>query len=116
MNAHWAERRTITTSFDTDQSYTFVLDKVVESTDSVASTTDTSDDGIGQLANLFKQLLLDLSTDHPLVVTDDGGEGVRTDGGTDTVVRVGEVGNPVSHRLVDGVLQCFGTGCDGNDL
>lgn len=108
--------RTIATSFDTNQSHTFILDEIVEGTDGVTATTDTSDNRIGKLANLFKQLLLDFSTDNSLVVSHNGGERMRTDGGSDTVVGVCKVSDPVSHSLVDGILKCLGTGGDGNDL
>jgi len=59
---------------------------------------------------------LDLLSDDSLEISDDGGERVRTDGGTDAVVGGGEIDDPVSHGFVDGVLEGLGTGSDGDDL
>lgn len=68
--------------------------------DRVGSTTNASDDGIGELANLVGELSLDLASDDGLEVTNDGGEGVGSDGGTDEVVGGREVSDPVTHGLV----------------
>jgi hypothetical protein len=107
---------TITTGFDTDQPNILLLDKVVERSDSVTSTSDTGDDGVRKLADLLGHLLLDLPSDDSLEITDDGGERVRTDGGSDTVVGRLQVGHPFAHGLVDGVLERLGAGSDGDDL
>lgn len=107
---------TITTSFDTDQPDVLLLDKVVERSDGVTSTSDTGDDSIRKLADLLGHLLLDLPSDDSLEITDDGGERVGTDGGSNTVVGRLQVGHPFTHGLIDGVLERLRAGSDGDDL
>jgi hypothetical protein len=107
---------TISTGLDTDQPNILLLDKVVERSDGVTSTSDTGDDGVRKLADLLGHLLLDLPSDDSLEITDDGGERVRTDGGSDTVVGRLQVGHPFTHGLVDGVLERLRAGSDGDDL
>lgn len=103
------------TGFNTDQSHAGILDKVVKSTDGVGATTDTGNDSIRQLAHLFVHLRLDLSTNNPLEVTDNGGEGVGTDGGANEVMRSVQSSDPISQSLVDSVLQGLGTRRDGDN-
>lgn len=62
------------------------------------------------------QLLLDLPSNDPLEVSDDGREGVGTDSRTDTVMSGLQVGDPFSHGFVDGILQGLRTRGDGDDL
>ena len=54
--------------------------------------------------------------DNGLKIAHDGGEGVGADRGADEVVRVDDVGHPVPHCLVDGVLQSAAAGLDGHHL
>lgn len=105
----------MTTSFNTDQSHTRIFDKVVKSTDRIGATTDTGNDSVRQLAHLFVHLRLDLSTNDPLEVTDDGGERVGTDSGADKIMGRVQSSDPVSHSLVDSVLQGLGTGGNGDN-
>jgi hypothetical protein len=107
---------TISTGFDTDQTNVLLLDKVVERSDGVTSTSDTGDDSIRKLADPLGHLLLDLPSDNSLEITDDGGERVRADGGSDTVVGRLQVGHPFTHGLVDGVLERLRARSDGDDL
>lgn len=70
---------TVTTRLDTDKSDTFIPDEIVESSDSVTSTSDTCNDGIWQFTLFLDKLGFDLSTDDSLEITDDGRERVGTD-------------------------------------
>jgi hypothetical protein len=72
----------------------------LHSPNSVRTTTNASNDRIRKLPNRLLHLRLDLGTDDRLEVANDGRERRGTDGGTDEVVRRGEVGDPVAHRLV----------------
>jgi hypothetical protein len=72
----------------------------LNSPNSVRTTTNASDNRIRKLPNRLLHLRLDLGTDDRLEVTNDGRERCGTDGGSDEVVRCGEVGDPVAHRLV----------------
>eukprot|EP00967_Tisochrysis_lutea_P077148 scaffold104680_cov23-Tisochrysis_lutea.AAC.3 len=66
-------------------------------------------------ARLKVHLLASLIANDSLEVAHNCWEGVRADGRSDEVVRGGHVGDPVTHRLVDGVLQRRGTRCNRND-
>ena len=108
--------RTFATSLDADEADALVGDEVVERADSVAPTTDTRDDCVRQPTDLRMQLLLDLLPDNALEVAHDRGEGVRPNGGADEVVCDRQVGDPVAHGLVHGVLQGLRTRGDRDDL
>jgi hypothetical protein len=107
---------TMTTGLDTDEPDILVLDKVVERSDGIASTSDTRNDGIWQSTNSLCKLRLDFPSDDSLEVADNGGEGVRSDSRSNEEVRRVERGNPLAHGLVDGVLQCSRSRSDGHDL
>lgn len=107
---------TVSTSLDTDQSHAWVLDEIVERSDSVTSTSNTGDNRIGQFAGPFGELRLDLAADDSLEVSDNGGEGVRANGGSDEVVRGVETSDPFSHSLVDSVLQRLRSRSNWDDL
>ncbi len=107
---------TITTRLNTDQPDALVLDEIVEGTDGVASTSDASHDGIRKFSNLLRELLLDLAANNSLEVADDGRERVGSDSRADAVVSGRKIGDPVTHGLVNGVLESLRSGIDGNDL
>lgn len=91
---------TLSSSLDSDNLDRLVLDEGVESTDRVTSTSDASDDGIGQPASQVGHLRLDFVSDDGLEVSDDRREGSGTNRGTDEVVSRREVRDPVSHSFV----------------
>lgn len=107
---------TVPARLDTYQPHTLVLDEVIECSNGITATTDTCDDGIGQLALLFRELRLDFAPDDALEITDNGREGVRANSGSNEVVRVIESRHPLAHRLVDGVLERLRARRHGNDL
>mmetsp|Transcript_2512 Transcript_2512/g.5272 ORF Transcript_2512/g.5272 Transcript_2512/m.5272 type:complete len:459 (-) Transcript_2512:476-1852(-) len=92
-----------------------VLDEGVEGSDGVRSSADTGHDAVRELSDLGLHLLLDLDSNDPLKVSDNGRERVRPHGAADEVVRVPDVGYPVPHGLVDGILEGPLTGLDGDD-
>jgi hypothetical protein len=107
---------TMTTRLNTNEPYTLIRDEIVECSNSIRSTSDASDHRIGKLASLFRELRFDLPTDDSLEITDDGREGVGTNGRTNEVVGIVESSDPFSHSFVNGVLEGLSTGCDWNDL
>jgi len=107
---------TVSSGLDTNQSDRRVLDEVVEGSNSVGSTTDTSNNRVGQLARLLSELRLDLSADDPLEVSHDGGERVWANSGSDQVMRRVQSRNPFSHRLVDGILERLRSSRDRDNL
>jgi hypothetical protein len=100
---------TFTSSFDPDQANIFVPDEVVERANRVAAATHASDDCFGEFPARFRELRLDLTTDHPLEVANDGRERVRPDRRSHEVVSRRQIGHPVTHCLVDGILERVGT-------
>ena len=107
---------TVTSRLDTNQSDTWVLDKVVECSNGITATSDTGDDGVGKFASPLSELRLDFTTNDSLEISNNGGEGVGTDGRSDQVVSSVKTSNPFSHGLVDGVFKCLRSGCDRDDL
>ena len=107
---------TVSTRLDTDQPDRRVLDEVVECSDGVTASTDTSDDRIRELARFLSKLRLDLPSNDPLEVSNDRGERMRSNSGTDQVVSAVESSDPFSHSLVDSVLQGLGSRGNGHDL
>lgn len=107
---------TVTTGLNTKELDAGVVGEGVEHADGIATTTNAGDDGIGELAALLQHLLLGLVTDDGLEGADNGGEGVRADSGADDVVGIGEVDDPVTESLVDGVAEGAAAGLDGDDL
>jgi hypothetical protein len=67
---------------------------------------------VGLLLNLGPRL----KADHALKVAHHGREGMRSGCGTEAVVRVVGVGDPVPEGLVDGVLERLRTGLDGHHV
>ncbi|RUS13750.1 hypothetical protein BC937DRAFT_94835 [Endogone sp. FLAS-F59071] len=106
---------TVPTGLHADNTHGLVFNKRVEHTDGVASATDACHDHVGQLTRLFEQLSLTLFADHALEVTHNEREGVRPDGGADKIVGGSDVGDPVAHGLVDGILEGARAGFNWND-
>lgn len=107
---------TITTSLNTQKLDGWVVGEGVEHAHSIAATTNACNNGVGQFASLLKHLLLGLVSDDGLEGSDNGREGVRSNGGTDDVVGILQVHNPGSHGLVDGVSEGAAACLDSNDL
>mmetsp|Transcript_15479 Transcript_15479/g.33550 ORF Transcript_15479/g.33550 Transcript_15479/m.33550 type:complete len:670 (+) Transcript_15479:577-2586(+) len=107
------------TSLHTVDLHVLVLEEGGEGSDGIGAAADASDERVGQLARavgegwvdvgLVEHLRPGLVSDHGLQLADDVGEGVRPDGGADDVVGGPDVGDPVLHGLVDGVLQGLGS-------
>lgn len=107
---------TVTARLDTNEPDALVPDEIVERSNSITSTSDTRHHGVGQLALLFRQLRLDLSSNDSLEIADNGRERVRANCRSDQVMRVVEPRHPLAHRLIDGVLERLRARRHGNDL
>ena len=99
---------TFTPSFNAHQADIFIPDEVVERADGIAPAPYAGDDSLRQLPANFGELGLDLAADHPLEVAHDGGEWVGANGRPHEVVGRRQVGHPVAHRLIDGILERVG--------
>ena len=90
---------------DADEPGIGLADEAAQQADGVRAAADAGDGDVRQPALDRAHLLGRLVADDALQVADDGREGMRADGRAEDVVRAGDVGDPVAHRLVDGVLQ-----------
>ncbi len=88
----------------------------MEDSDCVGAASDAGCDCIGQAAGQCLNLDACFEADHSLEVPNDGGERVRACRGTEAVIGVVRVGNPVAQGFVDRVLERARTGLDRNDL
>ena len=71
---------------------------------------------VGRRAGELEELRARLASDHRLELAHHQRIGMRTEHGAQQVVGVRDVGDPVAHRLVDGVLQRARAGVDAADL
>jgi hypothetical protein len=71
---------TVTSRLDTDQPDTRVLDKVVERSNGITSSSNTSHDRVWQFTDPFSELRLDFTTNDSLEISDNGWERVGTNG------------------------------------
>ena len=97
---------------DADQSNVAVVEEAVEDADRVAAAADAGDDDVRQPADLLEHLPPRLPADHRLELADHQRIGMRSERGSEQVVGVADVGDPVAHRLVDRVLQRLAAGID----
>ena len=106
---------TVTASLNTEELDAGVLREGEEHASGVAATTNTSDDGVGETAGESLHLLLGLVANDTLESTNDGGEGVGTNGRANDVVSGVKPLDPLAKSLVDSVAECAGTSFDGNN-
>jgi len=78
----------MTTSLDTNKSNTLIRDEIVESSNSIRTTSNTCDNSIREFTLLLRELGFDLPSNDPLEITDDSWERMGTDSGTDEVVGI----------------------------
>ena len=88
----------------------------MEQTNRVRTATHAGSNTIGQAAGLSQNLLARLRTNSVVEETHHRRERVRTRGGTQQVVGVLNVRNPVAQRLINGVLEGAGTVLNRNHL
>lgn len=93
-----------------------VIEKGGEYSDGVAPATDARGDEVGQAAFLFEDLAASLDANDAVKVAHHGWVGMGAVGRAKDVVGVPDIGDPVSHGLVDGLLEGALAGEDGNDL
>ncbi len=99
-----------------DQAHLGVVEEGVEDADRVGAATHARRDGVGQPAGDLQHLGAGLHPDHSVEVADHHREGVGSGHGPQQVVGGGDVGDPVPHRLVDGVLQGAAPGAHRDHL
>ena len=90
---------------DADQPHALVVEEAVEDADGVAAAADARHHHVGQPAQLRQDLAARLTADHRLELAHHQRIGMRAQRRSEQVIGVLDVGDPVAHRLVDGVLQ-----------
>ena len=113
------ERRGVTPGLDTvarslvaDESNPRIVDERVEDADRVGPAAHARRHRVGQPARLLDDLHPRFQPDHPLKVAHHRRERMRACRSAEAVIGVVRVGNPVTERLVDRVLQGLGPGLD----
>lgn len=96
---------TFACSLHANKSDVLVLDKVVERPDGITASSNASYDSLRKFSSCSQHLGLDLLADELLEVSHKRRERVWPDSGTDQVVCVREVGDPVTQGLVDRVFE-----------
>ena len=82
----------------------------------IAAAANAGNDHVRQPPEGLQVLGSGLQAHHRLEIAYHGGVGVGPDDRPDHVEAGVHVGDPVTHRLVDGVLQCPRAGFTGDDL
>ncbi len=101
----FAEGGAAAAGFDADELDVGVGEELVEGSDGVGAAAYAGDDGGGELALGFEDLFAGFAADDAVEVADHGGVGVGSEGAAEDVVGGADVGDPVAHGLVDGVLE-----------
>src|SRR5215472_11060075 len=99
-----------------DETYARVREECVEQADRVRPPADTRDRRVRQPPGALEDLAARLHTYHALEIADHGREWMRSGDRAEDIVRGLDVGDPVTERLVDGVLEGAGAGGDRDHL
>mmetsp|Transcript_32153 Transcript_32153/g.68034 ORF Transcript_32153/g.68034 Transcript_32153/m.68034 type:complete len:497 (+) Transcript_32153:302-1792(+) len=97
---------TMTSGFNSMQFNFLIINKRVECSNGIRPPSNTRDNHIRQLPRLFLHLPLDLISHNTLEITYNRGKWVRPHSGPDEVVSIPYVCDPITHCLIDGILQC----------
>lgn len=111
-----ASRLAGTGRLNADDAYGCVIHEGMEHADGIGAAAHGRNDRIGKTPGFLQHLGTGFAPDDALKIPDQRGEGVRTRRRTETVVRGFLRGDPVTQRLVDGVLERPGTALDGPDF
>ena len=99
-----------------DQAHLTIVDERIEDADRVAAAADARHDRVRKPPGLLDDLLPRFAADHGLKLAHHQRVGVRPQHRPEQVIRAGHVGDPVAHRLVDGVFQRPAAGVHAADL
>jgi len=111
-----AERGAAAAGFDADEAHISVGDEFVEHADGVGAAADAGDNRRGQTVFLLENLRARFAADHAVEVAHHDRVRMRAKDAAKAVVRGADVGDPVAHRLVDGVFQRARAGGDAADF
>src|SRR5262245_36372314 len=102
--------------FHANESHSLLLDESIENAHGVAPAANTCDDCRGQCAGLLEDLCAGFAADYRLEFANHEGIRMRPEHRSEQVIGVFDVGDPITHCLVDGVLQRPAAGVDRADL
>ena len=88
-----------------DQADSFILNKVIESSDRIGTAAHTGKHSIWKFAFFFEDLLFDLLGNDCLEITDDRRERVRSHDRSEDIMCIGNAVCPLSHCLGNGIFQ-----------
>ena len=93
----------------TDQTHALILNKMVECTDRIGTTTDTGKHGIRKSAFLLHDLLLNLAADYRLEITHDRRKWIWSHNRTKHIMRIVNPACPLTECLGDRIFQSTGS-------
>ena len=108
----FAEACAATAGLHTDEAHIGVGQELVKRANGVGAAADAGDDDIWVVADLLGELASGLDGDDAVEIANHGGIGMGAERRAKDVERGADVGDPVAHGLVDGVLEGGGTGGD----
>src|SRR5262249_41027019 len=91
--------------FDADHPYVFVLHEIVEEADRITSASNARDQNVGNPSLFSQNLRPSFAADHGLKVADHHRVGMRAEDRAEHVVGGPHIRYPVTHGLVDCILQ-----------
>src|SRR6185503_13089665 len=102
-----AGRNPLAAGLDSDQAHALVVEKPVKDPNGIAAAADTGHDHVGKAARLLKNLCARLPSDDRLEFPHHERIWMWPERGTEQIVGIRHIRDPVAHRLVDGVFQCL---------
>src|SRR5712671_4583894 len=105
-----------TTGFDAKHFYGGILKKWIKEANRVGATANTGDEQIGQAFFLLEDLSARLIADHALKIANHNRIRMSAIGSAQDVMGRTDIGDPVAHGFVDGLLECLLTGSHGDDI
>ena len=93
------------TRFDTGEFDIQIFEERKKDTDRIRTTTHAGGDFVRQATLFLHNLTATLFANHTMKVAHHHWEWMRTERGTDNVMRGADVGDPVTHRFVDCFLE-----------
>ena len=112
----FAEFNAAATRFDADHLYVGIAEEIVKEADGIRAAADAGEKMRGQALFGGEDLFAGFAADDHLKIADHRGIGMRAENGAEEIVRGADVGDPIAHGLVDGVLERAAAGIDGDDL
>src|SRR6266550_5474880 len=112
----FAEFTATATGFDADHFHIGIAEKIVKEADGIRTAADAGEKVRGKALFGSEDLFAGLAADDHLKIAHHRGIGMRAENGAEEIVRGTDVGNPIPHGLVDGILERAAAGIDADDL